>query len=64
MLTCIKKTAAHWGQGLRLMVGMPEYSTYVTHMRNKHPDKPLMSYQQFFGERQAARFNSKVGRCC
>ena len=56
--------ATRLGQSLRLMVGMPEYNAYVTHMRNKHPDKPLMSYHEFFKERQAARFSAKVGRCC
>jgi uncharacterized short protein YbdD (DUF466 family) len=51
-------------QSLRLMVGVPEYDTYVTHMRDKHPHLPVMSYQQFFRERQEARYGSKVSRCC
>lgn len=52
------------GQSLRLMVGVPEYSTYVAHMRSKHPDKSPMSYQEFFRECQAARYDGRVGRCC
>jgi uncharacterized short protein YbdD (DUF466 family) len=51
-------------QSLRLMVGVPEYDTYVAHMRNKHPDQPVMPYQEFFRERQEARYGSKVSRCC
>lgn len=51
-------------QSLRLMVGVPEYDTYVAHMRDKHPHLPVMSYQQFFRERQEARYGSKVSRCC
>ena len=51
-------------QSLRLMVGVPEYTTYVTHMRDKHPDQPVMSYQEFFRERQKARYDGKVSRCC
>jgi uncharacterized short protein YbdD (DUF466 family) len=51
-------------QSLRLMVGVPEYDTYVAHMRNKHPGQPVMPYQEFFRERQEARYDGKVGRCC
>ena len=52
------------GQSLRLMVGVPEYGVYVRHMRDKHADQIVMSREEFFGERQAARYNGKVGRCC
>lgn len=53
-------------QSLRLMVGVPEYSTYVAHMRNAHPDRPVMSHEEFFRERQEARYggNGKINRCC
>ena len=51
-------------QSLRLMVGVPEYDTYVAHMRNRHPDQPVMPYEAFFRERQEARYGGKVGRCC
>ena len=58
------KAARYMGQSLRLMVGVPEYDTYVAHMRDKHPDQPVMPYQEFFRERQEARYGGKVGRCC
>jgi uncharacterized short protein YbdD (DUF466 family) len=51
-------------QSLRLMVGVPQYDTYVAHMRSKHPHQPVMPYQEFFRERQEARYASKVSRCC
>lgn len=53
-------------QSMRLMVGVPEYSTYVDHMRNAHPDRPVMSPEEFFRERQEARYggNGKISRCC
>jgi uncharacterized short protein YbdD (DUF466 family) len=51
-------------QSLRLMVGVPEYDTYVAHMRTTHPDQPVMPYEEFFRERQEARYDGKVGRCC
>ena len=54
------------GQAARLMVGLPDYETYVAHLRSQHPDLPVMSYEEFFRERQDARFggNGRVGRCC
>jgi uncharacterized short protein YbdD (DUF466 family) len=58
------KAARYMGQSLRLMVGVPEYDTYVAHMRDKHPDLPVMPYQEFFRERQEARYGGKIGRCC
>jgi uncharacterized short protein YbdD (DUF466 family) len=66
MLTRIVKGLSYLGQSLRLMVGMPEYSTYVAHMHHAHPDRPVMSYEEFFRERQEAKYggNGKVTRCC
>ena len=54
-------------QGARLMVGVPDYDTYVGHMRRMHPDKLVMSYAEFFRERQNARYGAagRSGfRCC
>jgi len=50
-----------------MLVGMPDYDTYVAHMGNKHPDLPVMSYEAFFRERQEARYGGGKGRpirCC
>ena len=65
-VTGITRVARYLGQSMRLMVGVPEYETYVAHMRDTHPDKPVMSYQEFFRERQEARYggNGKISRCC
>ncbi len=51
----------------RLMVGIPDYQTYVEHWRKAHPDEPIMTYEKFFRERQAARYavgNGKGKVCC
>lgn len=58
--TGIAKTA-------RLMVGVPDYDAYVAHRRRAHPDEPVMSYEDFFRERQASRYGEgggKISRCC
>jgi uncharacterized short protein YbdD (DUF466 family) len=46
------------------MIGIPDYDTYVDHMRRIHPAEPVMSYEQFFNERMAARYRNGGGRCC
>ena len=63
-ITGIARAARYLGQSMRLMVGVPEYSTYVNHMKTTHPDRPVMSYQEFFRERQEARYGGKISRCC
>lgn len=54
-------------QTARLMVGVPDYRTYVVHRQTQHPDQPVMSYEEFFRERQDARYAVGKGRfrgCC
>jgi uncharacterized short protein YbdD (DUF466 family) len=51
----------------RLMVGIPDYQTYVEHRRIFHSDQPIMTYEEFFLERQNARYavgNGKFRACC
>lgn len=51
----------------RLMVGVPDYQTYVAHQRENHLGQPVMTYEEFFRERQEARYSVKKGRlrgCC
>ena len=55
-------------QTLRLMVGQPDYDAYLAHRRAEHPGEPVMSYAEFFRERQRSRYEGgpggKIGRCC
>jgi uncharacterized short protein YbdD (DUF466 family) len=64
----LAKAGQYLGQAMRLMVGLPDYSNYVTHMEQNHPDQPVMSYEEFFRERQDARYggtgNGRSTRCC
>lgn len=51
----------------RSMIGIPDYDTYVAHRKATHPDLPIMTYEEFFRERQDARYGfGKDGRfrCC
>ena len=58
----IGKFGAYLGQTARLMVGLPDYDVYLTHMQEQHPDKTAMTYE----ERQDARYggNGRMSRCC
>ncbi|MBL8496658.1 DUF466 domain-containing protein [Nitrosomonas sp. JL21] len=66
MLNTFTQTLSQLSQSLRLMVGVPEYRTYVDHMKMAHPDRSVMSYEEFFRERQEARYGGKgrMNRCC
>jgi uncharacterized short protein YbdD (DUF466 family) len=51
----------------RLMIGIPDYDNYVQHRRTFHPDQPIMTYEQFFRDRQNARYavgNGRFRGCC
>jgi uncharacterized short protein YbdD (DUF466 family) len=63
----IRALGAWMAQTARLMIGIPDYQTYVEHRRTSHPDEPVMSYEAFFRERQDARYAVGRGRfrgCC
>jgi len=51
----------------RLMVGVPDHDNYVAHRKAQHPEEPIMTYVEFFRERQNACYAVKKGRfkgCC
>jgi uncharacterized short protein YbdD (DUF466 family) len=60
----VRNAGRYLGQAMRLMVGLPDYETYVAHMRETHPDRDVMSYEEFFRERQVARYGGGAGKCC
>jgi uncharacterized short protein YbdD (DUF466 family) len=62
------RTLGEWMvQTARLMIGIPDYQTYLEHRRAFHPQDPVMTYEEFFRERQDARYAVGKGRfrgCC
>ncbi len=48
-------------QSFRLMVGVPDYETYLEHMRNHHPDLVPMDVKTFFRHCVDARYPSAKG---
>lgn len=56
-----------WRQAVRIarqMIGVPDYDTYLAHMRRHHPDTAVMTYAEFFNDRLEARYRGGGGRCC
>jgi uncharacterized short protein YbdD (DUF466 family) len=51
-------------QTARLIVGVPDYDTYLAHMRRMHPEATPMTREEFFGERMRARYGRGASRCC
>jgi uncharacterized short protein YbdD (DUF466 family) len=50
-----------------IMAGVPDYEVYTAHRRVHHPGEPIMSYAEFFHERQRARYACEKGHfggCC
>ena len=46
-----------------LMVGLPDYDSYLAHARRVHPDQEPMTYKEFFRNRQEAFYGKRMG-CC
>ena len=62
------RTAYKWAaRAARLMVGVPDYETYVEHRRTAHPGEPIMTYEEFYENRLQARYTIDKDRlrgCC
>ena len=62
-----REAAKQAAKAARLMVGVPDYDTYVAHRRTEHPGEPVMSPAEFLRERAERRFGGgpdQIGRCC
>ena len=46
------------------IIGAPDYERYVAHMREHHPQDPVLSRDDFTRERLAARYERPGARCC
>ncbi|AOA58959.1 YbdD/YjiX family protein [Acinetobacter larvae] len=48
-------------QSFRLMVGVPDYQTYLQHMREHHPDLDAMDARTFYRYCVDARYPNAAG---
>ena len=49
---------------LRRVLGMPDYSTYLAHLRACHPDRPVPTAREFYDEYLRTRYGDGPTRCC
>lgn len=71
MSRSMPSAAEHWRAAwryvarlARAMIGLPDYDTYVAHVRAHHPDRTPMDRESFFRERMEARYGRGRSRCC
>lgn len=64
LIAALRQLWARAVQTARLCCGVPDYEVYVKHMRAHHPEREVSSYEDFFKERQVARYKGTGGRCC
>jgi uncharacterized short protein YbdD (DUF466 family) len=67
LFKAVRSFAKGFASTARLMVGVPDYDVYVRHRQDMHPGEPVMSYEEFFKERQNSRYataGGKISRCC
>jgi uncharacterized short protein YbdD (DUF466 family) len=48
----------------RRIIGVPDYDRYVEHMRVRHPDRALLSREEFVRTCMESRYNQPGSRCC
>ena len=48
----------------RLIVGIPDYDSYLEHMRARHPGAPVLSLRDFHAQAIDRKYAKKGARCC
>ena len=62
------RAPAEWLRGahaaLRRMLGMPDYTAHLAHLRARHPDRPVPTEREFCEEYLRTRYGNGPTRCC
>ena len=64
MINRIFSFASRTASVLRAVLGFPDYSRYLAHMRAAHPGDRVMSETEFRHARMNDRYNRAGTRCC
>jgi uncharacterized short protein YbdD (DUF466 family) len=54
----------HFVSAFRRVVGMPDYLSFVEHMKRRHPDCAVPTEREFFDQYVTARYSGGPTRCC
>jgi uncharacterized short protein YbdD (DUF466 family) len=49
---------------LKQITGMPDYTRYLEHAREYHPDCPLLSEREYYDQYIESRYQGGGSRCC
>ena len=49
---------------VRRIIGAPDYTAYVRHMQQHHPECAMLSEAEFLDEQLTARYSRPGSRCC
>ncbi len=52
------------GPVVRRIIGAPDYEGYVAHATLCHPDRPVLSRDEFVESRLKDRYSRPGNRCC
>lgn len=59
----LKKIKNFTRQFIYMMIGVPDYESYLEYHRQHHPEKTPMSYVEYFRNRELARYSNHK-HCC
>ncbi|MGZ8398838.1 MAG: CstA-like transporter-associated (seleno)protein [Gemmatimonadales bacterium] len=46
------------------MAGMPDYQTYLEHLRSSHPEQPVLTAREYYSVYVSSRYGDGPTRCC
>lgn len=64
MLTTLRDTLRQIAPVVRRIIGAPDYDAYLAHAMKCHPDRPVLSRDEFVALRLADRYSQPGNRCC
>jgi len=60
----MREKLRRFAASLRRIVGMPDYASFVEHMKRRHPDCAVPTEREFFDQYVTARYSGGPTRCC
>jgi uncharacterized short protein YbdD (DUF466 family) len=49
---------------VRRIIGAPDYEAYLAHAHRCHPDRPVLTKDEFVRQRLTDRYSTPGNRCC
>lgn len=64
MIRELRERATRWISLVHRIIGAPDYEGYVVHATRCHPDRPLLSRDDFVRQRLEDKYSRPGSRCC